>query len=85
MLDLPNDNNPSFYLQVRSTLVPNVNVSSSNHYIMSDDLLMLFQSGALCIHEAAKKGHVGLLKMLLEKGVPVNTKNKVEPENNTLF
>lgn len=70
--------NPWFYLQVKRTHIPNVNLSSSNHFIMSDDLLMLFQTGALCIHEAAKKGHVGLLKMLLEKGVPVNTKDKVE-------
>ena len=55
-----------------------VNESTSNHNILSDDFLMLFQTGALCIHEAAKKGHVGLLKMLLEKGVPVNTKDKVD-------
>lgn len=38
---------------------------------------LIFQSGSLCIHEAARKGHVGLVKMLLEKGVPVNIKNKV--------
>lgn len=38
---------------------------------------LTFQSGSLCIHEAARKGHVGLVKMLLEKGVPVNIKNKV--------
>lgn len=38
----------------------------------------VFQSGALCIHEAARRGHVGLVKMLLEKGVPVDTKNKVK-------
>lgn len=55
-----------------------INVSSANHCILlSECLLFDFQSGALCIHEAARKGHVGLLKMLLEKGVPVNTKNKV--------
>ena len=41
-----------------------------------------FQSGALCIHDAARKGHVGLLKMLLEKGVSVNAKDKVKRTDN---
>lgn len=39
-------------------------------------LLMPNKSGGLCIHEAAKKGHLGLVRMLIERGVPVNVQNK---------
>lgn len=40
-------------------------------------LFIPFQEGSLCLHNAARNGHVGVVKALLEKGVPVDIKNKV--------
>lgn len=37
----------------------------------------LFQDGAVCLHAAARKGHVGVVKALLSKGALVDTKTKV--------
>ena len=36
-----------------------------------------FQDGAICLHEAAKQGHVSVVKSLLMKGAMVNVMTKV--------
>ena len=35
------------------------------------------QDGAVCLHAAARRGHVGVVKALLSKGATVDTKTKV--------
>ena len=33
----------------------------------------------MCLHAAARKGHVGVVRALLSKGATVDTKTKVRP------
>ena len=42
-------------------------------------VIFTFQNGAICLHEAARQGHVSVVKNLLTKGASVNIKTKVCP------
>ena len=47
------------------------------NYIPNLNQCHLFQEGAICLHEAAKQGHVSVVKSLLIKGASVNVMTKV--------
>lgn len=49
----------------------------SPQYLLSHNTNPVFQSGAICLHAAAMKGHTAVVKALLQKGAPVDTKTKV--------
>ena len=40
-------------------------------------ILPFFQSGAICLHAASMKGHAAVVKALLLKGAPVDSRTKV--------
>ena len=39
--------------------------------------MVVFQSGAICLHAAAEKGHTSVIRSLLTKGAPVDAVTKV--------
>jgi len=47
------------------------------NYLLGVPLMMPNKSGAICLHSAAKQGHVAVVKALLFKGAFVDAKTKV--------
>ncbi|KAK3089890.1 hypothetical protein FSP39_007395 [Pinctada imbricata] len=45
-------------------------------FIRQDSVYVLFQSGAICLHAAATKGHTNVVRALLTKGASVDAKTK---------
>lgn len=39
--------------------------------------VLLLQSGAICLHAAARRGHTAVVKALLAKGAHVDAKTRV--------
>ena len=46
-------------------------------WLLTDPWFFIFQSGAICLHAAAMKGHTSVIKALLLKGAPVDAVTKV--------
>ena len=46
-------------------------------------LLPWLQGGEICLHAAAQKGHVAVIKALLQKGAPIDARTKVRQTNDT--
>ena len=53
------------------------NLGSNERFVLTCCRKYSKQSGAICLHAAAMKGHTSVIRALLQKGAPVDAVTKV--------
>lgn len=48
-------------------------------------MVIILQSGAICLHAAAMKGHTNVVRALLQKGAAPDSKTKVKHKAKELY